>query len=52
MKKFYSCLREHDKNIIDFEKKEMLLLTKQRTEVIPRCKSMLYLWKKNLKKAL
>ena len=28
MKKFCESLREHAKNIIDFEKKKMLLLTK------------------------
>ena len=29
MKKFCSSLREHAKNIIDFEKKKMLPLTKE-----------------------
>ena len=29
MKKFCTSLRKHAKNIIDFEKKKMLLLTKQ-----------------------
>ena len=29
MKKFYTSLREHAKNIIDFEKKKMLPLTKE-----------------------
>ena len=29
MKKFCESLREHAKNIIDFEKKKMLLLTKE-----------------------
>ena len=29
MKKFCNSLREHTKNIIDFEKKKMLLLTKE-----------------------
>ena len=29
MKKFCESLREHTENIIDFEKKKMLLLTKK-----------------------
>ena len=32
MKKFYESLREHVKNIIDFEKKKMLPLTKEELE--------------------
>ena len=45
-------LREHAENMIDFEKKKMLLLTKEELKSC-RWKSMLYLWKKNLfKKAL
>ena len=42
MKMFFEFLREYAKNKTDFEKKE----------IISRCKSILYLWKKNLKKAL
>ena len=30
MKKFYSSLREHEKNVIDFEKIKMLPLTKKK----------------------
>ena len=39
------------KNIIDFEKRKMLPLTKE-VKITSRCKNMLYLWKKNLKNAL
>ena len=49
MKKFCT-LREHAKTIIDFEKKKMLLLTKEGIKITSRCKSMLHLWKKNTKK--
>ena len=45
MKKFYESLREHAKNIIDFEKK-IVTVNKRRTKIISRNKSMLYLWKK------
>ena len=45
MKKFYESLREHAKNIIDFEKK-IVTVNKRRTKIISRHKSMLYLWKK------
>ena len=34
MKKFCTSLREHAKNIIDFEKKKMLLLTKDNDKII------------------
>ena len=34
MKKFCTSLREHAKNIIDFEKKKMLLLTKDNDKMI------------------
>ena len=33
MKKFYSSLREHEKNVIDFEKIKMLPLTKKKTKI-------------------
>ena len=52
MKTFCTCLREHAKNIIDFKKKTNATFNKRRTKIISRFKSMLYLWKKNLKKAL
>ena len=51
MKTFCTSLMEHAKNIIDFQKKKMLPLTKEEL-VTSRSKSTLYLGKKNLKKAL
>ena len=51
MKIFCRCLREHAKNVINFEKKKMLLLTKKRVKITTGCKSMLHLWKKIHKKA-
>ena len=51
MKKFCESLREHTKNIIDFKKKKMLPSNKRITKITSRYQSMLYLWKKNLKKA-
>ena len=52
LRKFCESLREHAKNIIDFEKKENVIVNKRRTKIIQRCESMLYLWKKNPKKAI
>ena len=49
MKKFCTSFREHAKNIIDFEKK-YVTVNKRRIKITLRCKSMLYLWKKNFKK--
>ena len=49
MKMFCSSVREHAKNIIDFEKKKNDTSNKRRMKIIPRCKSMLSLWKKNPK---
>ena len=49
-KKFCETLREHVKNIIDFEKKNVTV-NKRRTKITSRCKSMINLWKKNLIKA-
>ena len=49
MKKFCTSLREHTKNIIDFEKKKNVTVNKGRIKITSRCKSMLYLWKKILK---
>ena len=51
MKKFCTSLREHAKNIIDFQKKNVTI-NKRRNEITSRCKSMLHLRKKNLKKGL
>ena len=47
-KKFCESLREHAKSIIDFEKN--VTANKRRVKITSRCKSMLHLWKKNLKK--
>ena len=49
VKKFCDFLRKHIKYIIGFEKKKNAAINKKRTKLISRCKSMLYLWKKNLK---
>ena len=51
MKKFCESLTEHAKNIIYFEKRNVTV-NKRRTKIRSRCKRMLHLWKKNLKKAL
>ena len=50
MKKFCDFLRKHTKYITDFEKKKNTAVNKKRTKIISRCKSMLYLQKKNLKR--
>ena len=50
MKKFCEALREHAKNIIDFEKKKNVIVNKRRIKITSRCKQMLNLSKKNLKK--
>ena len=50
MKKFCQSLREHLKNIIDFEKTKNIAVNKRRTKMTG--KSKLYFWKRNLKKAL
>ena len=49
-KKFCTSLREHAKNIIDFEKKKNVPVNKRITKIILIRKSMLYLRKKILKK--
>ena len=46
MKKFFNSLREHAKNVIDFEKKNGST-NKRRIKIVSRYKSILYLWKKN-----
>ena len=48
---FCEILRKHAKNIIGFEKKKMLPLTKEELKSQDH-KSMLYSWKKNLKRSL
>ena len=50
MKKFCASLREHARNIIDFEKKKNGIVNKRGIKTTSRYKSMLYLWKKNTKK--
>ena len=50
MKKICTSLREHAKNIIDFEKKQNVPVNKRITKIILIRKSMLYLRKKILKK--
>ena len=50
MKKIYESLREHAKNILDFEMKKTLSLTKKRTKIASKCNRMLYLLKNNYKK--
>ena len=47
MKKFCESLREHAKDITDFEKKNVTA-NKRRTKITSRCKNMLYLWEKIL----
>ena len=43
MNKFCESLREHVKNIVDFEKKKNVTVNKRRTKITSRCKSMSYL---------
>ena len=49
MKKFSESLREHAKNIIQIEKKNMLA-KKKRTKITSRCNRMLHLLKNSCKK--
>ena len=51
MKTFWKSFREEAKNIIYFEKK-IVAVVKRRTKIKSRCKSILYSWKTNLRKAL
>ena len=48
--KFCKSLREYTQNIIDFEINKNITINKRRTKIASRCKKLLYLWKKNLKK--
>ena len=50
LKKFCESLREHVKNIVDFENKRNVNVNKRRIKITSRCKTMLHLWKKILKK--
>ena len=45
------CMKNLCESLIDFEKKKVTV-NKRRMKITSRWKSMLYLWKKNLKKAL
>ena len=51
MKNFCEYLREHAKNIFDFEKKQMLLLRKEELKSINKQKHVTF-GEKNLKRAL
>ena len=42
IKKLCEPLREHTKNITDFEKEKNVAVTKRRTKITSICKSMLY----------
>ena len=50
MKTFYTSLREYAKNIIDFEKKKMLLLTKEKLKSHQHAKVCYICGRKILKK--
>ena len=50
MKEFCESSRKLMKNVIDFEKKKNATVNKRRTKITSRCRSMLYLWKKIIKK--
>ena len=50
LKKFCESLREHVKNIVDFENKRNVNVNKRRIKITSRCKTMLHLWKKISKK--
>ena len=52
MKKFCTSLRDHAKSIIDFEKKKMLPLTKEKLKSNQDAKVCYICEKKNLKKAV
>ena len=45
MKKFCKSLREHGKNIIDFEKKKNVSVNKRSTKIISRCKYVTFVEK-------
>ena len=50
MKKFWSSLRENTANILDFEKKKNVTVSKRRFKTTLRCKKLLHLWKKIFQK--
>ena len=49
MKRFCSSLRECTVNVINFEKKKMLPLSKKKAKITARYDGMLNLWEKILK---
>ena len=49
IKKFCTSLREHAKNVIDFEKKKMLLLTKKKLKSHQGAKYVMFVEKRILK---
>ena len=49
MKKCCTSLREHARNVINFEIKKNVPVNKTTAKIIPRCKSVSNLWKENLK---
>ena len=44
-KKFFKSLKEHAKNVNEFEKKKNVTTNKKRTKITSRCKSILHLQK-------
>ena len=50
MKKFCTSLKQHAKNIIDFEKKRKVTVHKRRIKTKSRCRSMAYFQKNIFKK--
>ena len=52
MKNFCEHLKEDAKSIIDFEKKNNVTVNKRSTKGTSRCKKLIHLWKKDLKKTL
>ena len=50
MKKFFSSLRDHTKNKLNFEKKKNVTVNRRRAKTTLRFNKLLHLWKKNLKK--
>ena len=49
-KRFCESFSEHAKNIIGFEKKKNVTVNKRRIQMASRCKNMLHLGKRILKK--
>ena len=51
MENFCTSLREYATNVINFEKKKILPLTKKRANFTSKYDSMLHLWKNIFKKS-